>query len=81
MRYGDFFAVFCFESQIDLTTWSIKKSYSTPSLNIAVVKTKCVEGQIQALGGPSQAVRGQSKAQAGQSQAQENLSQALGGLW
>ena len=43
MRSGDFFAVFCFESQIDLTTWNIKKSYSTPSLNIAVVKTKCVQ--------------------------------------
>ena len=43
MRSGDFFAVFCIESNIGPATRNKEKSHSNPSLNIAVKIWKCVE--------------------------------------
>ena len=42
MRSGDFFAVFCIESNIGPATRNKEKSHSNPSLNIAVKIWKCV---------------------------------------
>ena len=41
MRSGDFFAVFCIESNIGPATRNKEKSHSNPSLNIAVKIWKC----------------------------------------